>query len=790
MFTVKTSWTAILLFIIIALIHTLFSVNFDPLNIIVNWQDMTQPLNPAMFLERSLYMWTSTFPWGMNSWLTAHLFYATPIYFFYSITDNIILSINIFWFFLHFFFLFSYYLLFSNIFKGKVLYWIIWSLLVYYSINTINILQFATVYVDYASYIWIPLLFFAFHKFAFQNKNIYILLFIFAEVLLFRPTSIFLISNLFIATYFLYAIYTYMRNRSWIIQIKRIFILWVTSLLVLLLPAFSLFLSAQRFIDSPNFKAYTSSWLSRVYQDGFALSQLLRLNWCGTCHREVGKEFPNLVFYQYSGIYNSSPFYILVSMIPILVIVSGLLYRREKGWKEYYIPIFLLVIVLLFFAKSINPPFAAFNEYFRQLPIFWIFFRSGAKYFMFFIIPLIVFLWLLLIQRNRLYIKLAWVYILSHALLIYILHSPVGTYWKTTLPDTYPSIVSEIDNLPELSNILLLPIANHRLDGQMYFRDGYAWSDRLYALTNAPIIYGFSVFWSSEGYKKYFTDISKWRNQVNDYDAIRKNMGKLWYSHILVEKNAISYPKIDITQPQATWELIYSEIIKNTSDWEMLYENNDFALFKWKDTFPVFRSENITIKKNNPTNYDLVINTNNTSTLSFLQSYHPDWKLYLEPYSEISCNSPTTFLKNQVQDISIRDRFSDTLQLAETYNVTECEPESTFYTWGELWRFQEVPVFEYTHKTLHNYANQWTIDSNYIKNNYDTTYYKENSDGSIDIRIQLYLKSQNYFYIWLMVSLITLMFTVLWILFFWIRDPNKKSKRNSRSRYTEVRSNK
>ena len=751
----------IILFLIIAIIHTLFSVGFNFSDVIVNWQDMSQPLNPLLFLEKSLYIWVNTFPWGINSWVTTYLFYALPIYLINGVVDNIVISINIFWIFLQFTFLYSYYLLFQNLFNNKIKYGIYWSLLLYYSINTINILQFATVFVDYAWFIWIPLLFYSFRKFIFEKKNSYILLFIFAEILLFRPTSIFFIANLAILVYFVLQIYLYIKNKENFQKLIRMFSLGIISILILILPAFSLYLSAQRFLDNSNFQAYTSSWLSRTYQDWYSLFRVLRLNWCSTCHQDNASEFPNLVYFNYTKIYNNSPFYILISLIPLLVVISWLLYRKEQGAKNNYIPIFLLVLVLLFFAKSINPPFASFNEYFRQLPVFWIFFRSGAKYFMFFAVPLIVFLWLQILQKNKNYKKLAWLYIIAHMILIYVIHSPTGTYWKSTIPDTYNWIVKQINTLPNLTNTLVLPIVNHRLDGQMYYRDWYAWSNRTKSLSNSPLIYSSSIFWSSEWYKEYFTDISKRKNQVDNYDAIIQNMKKLWYSYILVEKNAISYPRIDLTKPQATWEMIYSEIIKRPESWKIMYENEDFALFEWNEMYSIFRSDNMNVKKNNPTNYDINIRIDDDTNLDFLQSYHPDWKLYLEPYSEISCNTPINYIKNQGEELS------DTwfINTQDNFNVSECKSENIFYTWWELWRLQEAPVFNDSHTQLYNYANSWKLDKNFIINNYPQEYYKLNNDWTIDIRINLYFKSQSYFYILMLLSIATTSSVVLWVVF-------------------------
>jgi ABC-type uncharacterized transport system fused permease/ATPase subunit len=58
---------------------------------------------------------------------------------------------------------------------------------------------------------------------------------------------------------------------------------------------------------------------------------------------------------------------------------------------------------------------------------------------------------------------------------------------------------------------------------------------------------------------------------------------------------------------------------------------------------------------------------------------------------------------------------------------------------------------------VNDYANQWTIDPNYIKQNFDKSYYKENPDGSIDVELTLYFKPQSYFYLGLIISGTTLL---------------------------------
>jgi hypothetical protein len=69
----------------------------------------------------------------------------------------------------------------------------------------------------------------------------------------------------------------------------------------------------------------------------------------------------------------------------------------------------------------------------------------------------------------------------------------------------------------------------------------------------------------------------------------------------------------------------------------------------------------------------------------------------------------------------------------------------------------QKPIFGGSHYLVDDYANGWTINPNYIKQNFDPSYYKVNPDGSINIELTLYFKPQSYFYVGLIVSGATLL---------------------------------
>ena len=77
---------------------------------------------------------------------------------------------------------------------------------------------------------------------------------------------------------------------------------------------------------------------------------------------------------------------------------------------------------------------------------------------------------------------------------------------------------------------------------------------------------------------------------------------------------------------------------------------------------------------------------------------------------------------------------------------------------------------------VYDYANQWTIDPDYIRANYPKEYYKENPDGSIDVRMTLYFKPQSYFYLGLIISGTTLLVLIGYLGYDTIRRRKNKNQ--------------
>lgn len=232
-------------------------------------------------------------------------------------------------------------------------------------------------------------------------------------------------------------------------------------------------------------------------------------------------------------------------------------------------------------------------------------------------------------------------------------------------------------------------------------------------------------------------------------------------------------------------------------------------VYKINNVFPRITWSKLNFYQSTTTEYSILTKQiKQKEKLLFLSNFHSEWKLYLEPYSPINCSWSTIYtwtlspevvwtwtyitrLWDTVDKITKNitwainydiislnpDLWTWTLKKGqeiiipkidthswETYDVKECPRENKFYVWWELSKLWHKPIFEDTHKLVYDYANQWTIDPEYIKENYPKEYYKENPDWSIDLRLTLYFKPQSYFYLGLIISWITFLLLVLYLI--------------------------
>jgi len=148
----------------------------------------------------------------------------------------------------------------------------------------------------------------------------------------------------------------------------------------------------------------------------------------------------------------------------------------------------------------------------------------------------------------------------------------------------------------------------------------------------------------------------------------------------------------------------------------------------------------ILFQKLNPTKHKIKIeNAKEPFYLIFSETYHSGWQVYINT-DTVQCNPITTY---------------------ETVEVTECQHEYKFFEVKDLSRLIDESIPEENHFVVNGYANAWYIDP------------QELGTGE-NFTVTLYFKPQSYFYIGLIISCLTFIGCVGYLLWDWRKKRTNK----------------
>lgn len=248
------------------------------------------------------------------------------------------------------------------------------------------------------------------------------------------------------------------------------------------------------------------------------------------------------------------------------------------------------------------------------------------------------------------------------------------------------------------------------------------------------------------------------------YEKILKVFDKNEYNSTLFSRAGIEYvifrkDFISSNENAYSTDLVRHNI-ESDSNFKFIEENKNFIVYKNNYNEGLLKSSNLSFEKINPTKFRLFIkNIKNYQSLFFYEIYNTNWEIFLSSINPNESCTAKTFYENS--------------------NLTECQHEEKYFEGEELSYLWKKPIFDDTHKLVNEYANKWTIDPEYIKQNFSKEYYKENSDGSIDVEMVLYFKPQSYFYLGLIISGTTLLSCLGYLLYDW-RKRRKLIKKEQR----------
>lgn len=439
----------------------------------------------------------------------------------------------------------------------------------------------------------------------------------------------------------------------------------------------------------------------------------------------------------------------------LLLSFTFILISKIEKYNEKLYVFFLGSIYLIFFTFALGPKSMLTGDLwtwaFNNVPGFG-FFRSFTRFLIVSLIS-VIFLFAVFIKQWNLkneyksFIIFFGIIFLIYANLIFFTGDLGGTIGKAEIPQEYIDINEKyFINGSNKFSIISYPNIPY---------ESYTWSINKNIQVYPNSIY-FNLFFFSkpiasnsfatnlENRNNLFKKLFAFNYNFEFYTGLDPDLSFLNIRYILIRKDLFDILNID---KKVEYEKYYQHF-KNNPQYLLKEDNKYFALFENLNFQPLFKGNSISFKSINPTKYELYIkNIKSVQDISFLESFHNEWKLYLKP------NPTNSWCKE--------------LESYQDAKIIECNHTKTFFETEELSYLYKKPIFDDTHKIVNEYANGWTIDPKYIKTNFSKDYYKENPDGSIDIELTLYFRPQSYFYLGLIFSGLTLSICIIYLIFHW-----------------------
>lgn len=447
-----------------------------------------------------------------------------------------------------------------------------------------------------------------------------------------------------------------------------------------------------------------------------------------------GGEAGGIPYYNYSSVYSYNPLIIFgLFLIPIISILGLIRLKKEVNKYIFFVALFLFSVPMT--VGSYGGLFSHIYEWaYYHLPLFSMFrssFKISALYIFCLSFFLIIFIKSFTAIRSRI--------IMSIFVLILIVFNAfpffTGRLYErskqiSAIPSYYYDAKNFFNNDRSEYRILLLP--------EQYFAS-YSWG---FTGGNPETMWGKSLVVRQGGSILYPSN--KLAAEL-DSDIFSKQYSK---ANILMKKLNVKYI---VERNDFDWHF-YKEISQSPSEVKkalMPYEK--VATFGKLDIYKVpdsVRSEsiignNISFEKISDSYYKIYLHhVRSSELLSFLESYDYGWKLFVDKYSNGNCKL-----------------------ISSSHGQVKCEANISHSLLYELLFLAKKPIFDSQHKPIFDYANSWNIDKKTIIENYPSTYYKVNSDRSIDATLSLYFIPQDYLYIGIFVSLLSIIGSLGYLLF-------------------------
>lgn len=413
----------------------------------------------------------------------------------------------------------------------------------------------------------------------------------------------------------------------------------------------------------------------------------------------------------YGSLYTNAFFYSAVSIMYIYIIY--LLIKKSVGYRAILVAVVVLLIGV-FIGKGLQYPFGyIYQTAIANLPLLYVIRSPAGKMGLTILFSLSYILLFHLIgeKRSKLFYISVIIYISLFAAPFFSGEAVIGKKVNGTSGDFITSINSDykevtdiLNNEPSIFNVLSFP-TNGFVTIYDPDHDIYIGPDKLEKLSKLPFLTSNS---SNRVVSEYVKEIKSKKNFTYFKDLNIK--------YVVLSKNGYDIPKqeVDNFRTALTTKIPVRKLIDNPS--YELYEVTDKSIYKQR---VYVDDENVTTNVNyvSPVEYTIQIhNISQQEKVVLLESYNKYLNLYLDEY--------------------------------KTQNSTSRVSAFAFLL--------KKQILNSSHTVYNKYANQWTIDPIEIKNSYPNTYYKENGDGSIDMKLTIFYIPQAYFNLVFLISSLTL----------------------------------
>lgn len=448
----------------------------------------------------------------------------------------------------------------------------------------------------------------------------------------------------------------------------------------------------------------------------------------------------------------------LVKMFFILVVLSGGLFLRNiplKLKKSYLLSISCLILAFYFFQPKAGnwgddififltnhvPLFSAFRNMFSKFTFSMAFTYAFAFYFSLVILSK-------KIKRKYLYIiafvSFFLIFIYSNNFLFKRFNETNFSYRISgQLNDDFNNLLAYIKTKDSSGKILWLPL---NYPSYITIEDKYLKNHYYVGPSILPVLTPFSDYTgylnfattSDQGYSyQVFSSIAK-----KQYDEVGKLFRLLNIKYVVINNQADTLPS-DIQSflyyIRGMREIQNDEFKKEILGKKLKDFGGRYSLYEINDNY----------------------NGKKIYTAASLNSYPPNESpVYYEKLSDLEFNVVIPNLKGST-NLVLQDLYSKNW-LIDIYSGSTIKPYK----------------YKLGNSVFNNFANYWNINDSEIRKSFPKEYYKENSDGSISVKLKLIYESLNFTPIFNKISIISYILTGIFIIFYsifvLIKDSRKR----------------